>query len=69
MANFDNLSTRQEQERQHEAFDADVLVGVDDAQAYRGYPLPACWYKPVYMLTPRERGLIFGFWLQVWLKG
>lgn len=66
---FDNLSTREEQERQHAAFDHHVLEGVDDGLVARGYPLPACWYKPVYLLTPRERGLVFGYWLQAWLRG
>ena len=69
MAHFDNLATRQEQERQHEAFDMDVLAGVEDADSYRGYPLPACFYKPVYLLTPKERGFVFGYWLRVWLRG
>lgn len=69
MSHFDNQSTRQEQERQHLAFDHATLDGVDDGLCSRGYPLPACWYKPVYLLTARERGLIFGFWLQAWLRG
>lgn len=69
MANWDNQNTKEEQERQHAAFDHHVLVGVDDGLCSRGYPLPGCWYKPVYMLTARERGLIFGYWLQAWLKG
>ena len=67
MANWDNQATRQEQEQQRANFEADILVGVDDADAYRGYPLPACWHKPVYLLTARERGLVFGYWLRVWL--
>lgn len=68
MAKWDNLHTRQEQARLHAAFDQGTLEGVEDGMVSNAYPLPACWYKPVYLLTARERGFVFGYWLQKWLE-
>lgn len=66
MSHFDNLSTREEQERQRASMDDGFL----DGDAFRGYPLPEFCNKAVKMLTPYERGFLIGWWskMEGWTK-
>lgn len=56
MANWDNLSTKIVQEE---------IMGSYERGFWDGYnsdlqQLPGCYYKPVYLLKPYERGVFLG---------
>jgi hypothetical protein len=64
MSNWDNHTTREEQERQSASFDDGVIDGLD----FAGYPLPGFALKQVKELWPYERGFLLGWWSKEWLK-
>ena len=70
MPNWDNANTREQEAETLSNLENGVLegVGIADGMAFRGYPLPLLCYKPVYMLTPYERGFLLGIWWNQWLK-
>lgn len=62
MSNWDNHSTREEQERIQATFEDGVIDGYD----WAGYPLPEFCTKPVKMLLPYERGFLMMRWWKEW---
>jgi len=56
MTHWENLSTQVEEDGQRAQFDEGLLEGY----ALPAYPLPAIASKPLYMLTVRERGVVYG---------
>ena len=74
MMPWDNQNTKTEQESiatnlQAGIYDGDAMdAGYEDVMAWRGYPLPAWAYKPLYMMTPYEQGMALGVLLKRWLK-
>lgn len=68
---IENTAVQAERERQQGSMDDGVLDGADivDGMAFVGYPLPAMFFKPVYMLTAYEQGWLLGALWKRWTKG
>lgn len=64
MANWDNLTTKLEQENQQKSLENGIIDGME----FVGYPLPEFAYKKAMLLTPYERGFLAAWWLQGWLN-
>lgn len=61
MAHFDNQSTRIEQTRLRDEFDAGLVEGYEASLN----PLPTVAYKSLRNLTARERGYALGWLLKM----